>query len=172
MGGSDGENTRRERGWTSDKETYEVIGGVGRRDGPATASPMGTVGEKAGATGAAGLFLDGRRVTTGGTRAAGEGAASSFIGGSGTSSGNMVTPTGGDGGGIEGKIMLSVFEDLVVSDVSDKWVRCQRTPHQVPVVFSIRQTPRMMIPAPHPLDLCLGMLIHDSVSVIIAYTAR
>jgi hypothetical protein len=123
VGGRDGENTLRERGWTSDKETYEVIGGVGRREGPAIGSVMGTVGEKAGATGAAGLFLDGRRVTVGGTRAAGEGAASSFIGGSGTSSGNIVTPTGGDGGGINGNTMLLVFEDLVVSHVSDKWVR-------------------------------------------------
>jgi len=123
VGGREGENTLRERGWTSDKETYEVIGGVGRRDGPAIGSAMGTVGEKAGATGAAELFLDGRRVTTGGPRAAGEGAASSFIGGSGTSSGNTVTPIGGDGGGIEGKTMLSVFEDLVVSHVSDTWLR-------------------------------------------------
>jgi hypothetical protein len=122
VGGRDGENTLRERGCTSDKETYEVIGGVGRREGPATGSAMGTVGEKAGATGAAGLFLDGRRVTAGGTRAAGEGAASSFIGGSGTSSGNIVTPTGGDGGGNDGKVMLSVLEDLVISNVSDKWV--------------------------------------------------
>jgi hypothetical protein len=123
VGGRDGENTLLERGCTSDKETYEVIGGVGRREGPAIGSVIGTVGEKAGATGAAGLFLDGRRVTIGGTRAAGEGAASSFIGGSGTSSGKIVTPTGGDGGGIEGNTTLLVFEDLVVSHVSDKWVR-------------------------------------------------
>ena len=100
-----------------------MIGGVGRRDGPAIGSAMGAVGEKAGATGAAGLFLDGRRVTTGGTRAAGEEAASSFIGGSGTSSGNTVTPIGGDGGGVDGSTILLVFEDLVVRHVSDKWVR-------------------------------------------------
>ena len=81
------------------------MGGDGSRDGPATGSAGLVLGVKAGAAGVEGvLFLDGRRVETGTARAAGEGAASSFIiiGGSGTSSGNTVTPTGGDGGGIDG----------------------------------------------------------------------
>jgi hypothetical protein len=72
------------------------------------------VGEKAGAPSAAGVvFLEGRRVAVGSVTA-GEGAASTFMGGSGTSSGNTVTPIGGDGGGIDGNSMLSVFDDLVV----------------------------------------------------------
>lgn len=117
VGGKDGENTLRERGWgwTSDKDTYEVLGGEGSREGPATGSEAVTGRTALGASGAAGLFRDGRLVTTGAARAAGEGAASTFVGGSGTSSGKTVTPTGGDGGGIDGRMILSVFDDLIVN---------------------------------------------------------
>lgn len=97
-------------------DTYEVAGGLGSRDGPAIGFSNIIVGARTDASGVAGvLFLDGRRVTTGGARAAGEGAASSFnvIGGSGTSSGKTVTPIGGDGGGIDGNLILSVFEELI-----------------------------------------------------------
>lgn len=53
---------------------------------------------------------------------AGEGAASSFRGGcrvlSGISSGNTVTPVGGDGGGIDGSLILSIFDDLIKLEMS------------------------------------------------------
>jgi hypothetical protein len=95
-------------------------GGDGSRDGPA----VGTVGEYAGGRGAAGVpFLDDcRRVSTG-PDPTGDGAVSSFNCAcrvlSGISSGKTVTPVGGDGGGRDGSLTFSIFDDLIkVRDVS------------------------------------------------------
>lgn len=85
------------------------------RDGPATGSLKGIVGEKAGGTGAAGVSLvdDLRSIAA----ALGEGTGSACNGPgapvlSGCSSGNIVTPGGGEGGGTEGKRNLSELDDL------------------------------------------------------------
>lgn len=85
-----------------------VAGGVGDRyirEGPAIGAKVGTVGEYSGGLGKVGVL--------------GFGAGTDFAIGSSTtlisadcSSGNTVTPGGGEGGGIDGNCMESAFDDL------------------------------------------------------------
>jgi hypothetical protein len=112
----------------------------------------------------------------------GEGAASCFIGGIdpavsviGTSSGNTVTPVGGEGGGNSGQSIASNFEDLNLLDYvkpCDTSVGIAPTRLQVPVDVSIPCTLGTSHLFLHPLDRSLGKLPHVSVFLTRGCRAR